>query len=71
VDEGATNTDFEGDAWIYSGIKRDTKFIGIRFKSEGSSKKYKYTEFLMVMLLVVFWQAMNHDGTGFTASSRA
>jgi hypothetical protein len=27
VDEGATDTDFEGDAWIYAGIKRDTKFI--------------------------------------------
>ena len=27
VDEGATSTDLEGDAWIYSGIKRDTKFI--------------------------------------------
>jgi hypothetical protein len=27
VDEGATDTDFEGDAWIYVGIKRDTKFI--------------------------------------------
>ena len=27
MDEGATGTDFEGDAWIYAGIKRDTKFI--------------------------------------------
>ena len=27
VDDGTKNTDFEGDAWIYAGIKRDTKFI--------------------------------------------
>jgi len=27
VYEGTKNTDFEGDAWIYAGIKRDTKFI--------------------------------------------
>ena len=27
MDEGATDTDFEGDAWIYAGIKRDTKFV--------------------------------------------
>lgn len=27
MDEGTKNTDFEGYAWIYAGIKRDTKFI--------------------------------------------
>ena len=27
MDGGTKNTDFEGDAWIYAGIKRDTKFI--------------------------------------------
>lgn len=27
MDGGTKNTDFEGDAWIYAGIKQDTKFI--------------------------------------------
>jgi hypothetical protein len=43
----------------------------IRFKLVGNSKKYKYTELLMAMLVVLFWQAINHYGTVFIASPRA
>ena len=41
----------------------------IRFKSEGNSKKYMYTEFLMVVLLLAFWQTINHYSILFIALS--
>jgi hypothetical protein len=43
VDEGATDTDFEGDAWIYAGIKQYTKFIvgfAVGKRTRGSCNRF-------------------------------